>query len=59
MITNEVSNIIYCSMLLIAGGWNLLRIKQFKHLKTENELLKFKLDKCNEQRRAQCIHERC
>lgn len=61
MIENEISTLLL-AILLTAGGifgaLNLWHHKDYKRLKIENELLKFKLKEC-EQSRSKRVHEKC
>lgn len=59
--SNETSSILYSILLffgMILAAVNLIRFKEFKRLKVENELLKFKLKDC-EQRGTGTVHEEC
>lgn len=61
MIENDISTILLCLLLTVSaviGALNLIHYKDFRRLKIENELLKFKLRKC-EQSGSQRIHEEC
>lgn len=51
--SNDISNLLYCLLLVtgaVFGALNLLRYREFKALKIENELLKFKLKECEQRR---------
>lgn len=61
MIENDISTLLLCVLLSVAGVFgalNLWNYRKFKELKIENELLKFKLKEC-EQSRSKRIHEKC
>ncbi|MCW3111355.1 MAG: hypothetical protein JWQ09_5861 [Segetibacter sp.] len=53
MNTNDISEILYYILIILSsltGIWNLLYFKEFKKMKVENELLKLKLERCEQRR---------